>query len=280
MEHNSYILNNGVQIPSIGYGTWKTPNGPIATSAVLSALLAGYRHIDTAAGYRNEQSVGAAIRMSGISRSDIFITSKLPNAFRGYKSTLESFEQTLANLQTDYLDLYLIHWPASHHRFENWEQINLDSWQAMTELYQAGKIKAIGVSNFMPHHMEALVHTKVPPMVDQIEFHPGLMWPETIEYCKRHNILVEAWSPLGTGRMLSNDTLIQIAEKYKKSVAQLCIRWALQNGVLPLPKSLHLLRIADNLSVFDFTISPEDMATISSIPYFGGSGLHPDQVDF
>lgn len=280
MEQNFYLLNNGLRIPSIGYGTWKTPNGPVATSAVLAALLAGYRHIDTAAGYRNEQSVGAAIQMSGISRSDIFITSKLPNVCRGYKSTLESFEQTLTNLQTDYLDLYLIHWPASHHRFENWEQINLDSWQAMTELYQAGKIKAIGVSNFMPHHMEALVHTEVPPMVDQIEFHPGLMWPETTEYCKRHNILVEAWSPLGTGRMLSNDTLIQIAKKYEKSVAQLCIRWALQNGVLPLPKSLHLLRIADNLSVFDFTISPEDMVAISSIPYFGGSGLHPDEVDF
>lgn len=279
-KHGSYTLNNGLSIPCIGYGTWKTPNGPVATSAVLAALLAGYRHIDTAGSYRNEASVGTAVRMSGLDRRDIFITSKLPNACRGYESALESFEQTLANLQTDYLDLYLIHWPANHRRFENWEQVNLDCWRAMTELYQAGKIRAIGVSNFMAHHLDALVRTAVPPMVNQIEFHPGLMWPETLEYCQNHHILVEAWSPLGTGRMLSNETLIQIAAKYEKSVAQLCIRWVLQNGVLPLPKSLHLLRMADNLAVFDFDISPEDMEVISSLPYFGGSGLHPDQVDF
>lgn len=277
---DGFSLRNGSQIPCIGYGTWKTPNGDVAINAVSTALQCGYRHIDTAAGYRNEESVGLSILQSGLKREEVFITSKLPNAKRGYESTLEAFEQTLTELKTDYLDLYLIHWPANSRQFNDWEQINLNTWQAMTELYHAGKIRAIGVSNFLPHHLEALMHTPVKPMVNQIEFHPGLMWPETLEYCKANDICVEAWSPLGTGRMLSNETLIDIAARYGKSVAQLCIRWVLQNDVLPLPKSLNPDRIAENLKVFDFEISAKDMAIINGMPYFGGSGLHPDAVDF
>lgn len=156
---------------------------------------------------------------------------------------MATFEKTLKDLALDYLDLYLIHWPAAQHQYKNWEKINLSTWKAMTELYKSGRIKAIGVSNFMPHHLKALMKTEVPPMVNQIEFHPGLMQEETVEYCQNNNILVEAWSPLGTGRMLSNSTLMDIAAKYNKSVAQLCIRWCLQHNVLPLPKSVTTSRI-------------------------------------
>lgn len=273
-------LYNGYEIPCVGFGTWQTPDGQTAVSAVKAAIEAGYRHIDTAAAYGNEASVGQAIRESGVSRSELFVTSKLWNTQRGYDKTIAAFEQTRKDLQLDYLDLYLIHWPASEHQFANWEEINYDTWRAMIELYQAGKIRAIGVSNFLPHHLVPLMESAVKPMVNQIEFHPGQMQKSTLQYCQTNQILVEAWSPLGTGRMLSNPLLQEIAGHYQKSVAQLCIRWCLQNDVLPLPKSVTPKRIIENAQVFDFEISAEDMATIDAMPYFGGSGLHPDQVDF
>lgn len=193
---------------------------------------------------------------------------------------MAAFEKTLSNLQLDYLDLYLIHWPASQSHFADWERINLDTWRALTELYHAGKIRAIGVSNFMPHHLKALMETEVPPMVNQIEFHPGQRQEETVAYCRENGIVVEAWSPLGTGKMLGNETLKEIAAKYGKTAAQVCIRWCLQNEVLPLPKSVTPSRIAENADVFDFELSDGDMEMINRIPYFGGSGLHPDKVDF
>jgi len=275
-----YILSNGVGIPCIGFGTWQTPDGEVAVNSVAEAIKCGYRHIDTAAVYGNEESVGLAIKQSGVDRKELFVTSKLWNKNRGYESTFAAFEETLNKLQLDYLDLYLIHWPASHSQFENWDEINLQSWQAMTELYKAGKIKAIGVSNFLPHHLESLLKTEVAPMVNQIEFHPGFMQEETVKVCKENNILVEAWSPLGTGRMLDNETLKAVAGKYNKSVAQLCIRWCLQNNTLPLPKSVTPSRILENTNVFDFEISAEDMTAINSMAYCGGSGLHPDEVKF
>lgn len=275
-----YTLLNGVKIPCIGFGTWKAPDGEIAVSSVRTAIEAGYRHIDTAAGYENEASVGKGIKDSGIPREEIFVTSKVKNSERGYKTTLAAFDKTITDLGLDYLDLYLIHWPASFSRFENWEQINLDTWRAMTELYKAGKIRSIGVSNFMPHHLKALVETEVPPMVDQIEFHTGQMQPETVDYCRNNNILVEAWSPLGSGRMLENPTLAEIAAKYGKSTAQICVRWCMQNGTLPLPKSVTPSRIKENGEIFDFTIDDTDMRKINSMEYCGGSGHHPDKVNF
>ena len=165
-------------------------------------------------------------------------------------------------------------------RFDDWENINLETWRAMTELYKMGRIRAIGVSNFLPHHLDALMQTEVQPVVNQIEFHPGHMQEETVQYCKQNRILVEAWSPLGTGEMLSNLFLAGIARNYRKSVAQLCIRWCLQNNTLPLPKSMTPSHIEENAAVFDFTISEEDMASINGMQYIGGLGLHPDQINF
>ena len=274
-----FTLSNGVEIPGIGFGTWQAKD-EAAINCVKAALEAGYRHIDTATLYKNEGSVGQAIAECGLKREDVFVTSKLWNSKRGYDKTMAAFETTLQTMGMDYLDLYLIHWPASSTQFEDWEQINLETWRAMTELYKAGRIKAIGVCNFLPHHLKALMETEVQPMVNQIEFHPGQMQEETVSYCKDHNIIVEAWSPLGTGRMLSNEMLKSIAAKYGKSAAQLCIRWCLQNGILPLPKSVTPSRIIENADVFDFEITNEDMEAINGMEYCGGSGLHPDKVDF
>ncbi len=277
----TYTLSNGVTIPQIGFGTWQTPDGDTALNSVKTALQAGYRHIDTAAAYGNEVSIGQAIADSGIDRSELFITTKLWNTERDYDKTLNAFEQSMRKLELDYLDLYLIHWPANAKQFSDWETINAETWRAFEKLYNDGRIKAIGVSNFLPHHLDALAKTAtVAPMVNQIEYHPGQLQTETVDYCTAHDILVQAWSPLGTGKMLGDETLTGIAANYGKSVAQVCIRWCLQNGTLPLPKSVTPERIRENLDVLDFTLTDADMQTINQLPYIGGSGLNPDTVTF
>ncbi|MBE7043950.1 MAG: aldo/keto reductase [Ruminococcaceae bacterium] len=272
-------LNNGYEIPCIGYGTWQTPDGDVAVSAVKCAIEAGYRHIDTAAIYGNEKSVGQAIAESDIDRRELFITSKLWNTERGYDKTLRAFEETMTKLGLEYLDLYLIHWPANAKQFENWDALNLDTWRAMIKLYQEGRIKTIGVSNFLPHHLKSLMETDVVPAVNQIEYHPGYLQDEAVTFCKENGILIEAWSPIGAGALLEDATLVKLAEKYQRSVAQICIRWCLQNGTVPLPKSVTPSRIYENTKVFDFELSAEDVAIINRLPACGGSS-HPDRVDF
>lgn len=277
---DTFKLSNGVEIPCVGFGTWQTPDGEVARDSVKKAIESGYRHIDTAATYDNEGGVGEGIKASGVSREDLFLTSKVWNSDRGYDKTIAAFNTSLEKLGTDYLDLYLIHWPANEQQFENWDDINVDTWRAITDLYKEGKIKAIGTSNFLPHHLESLVNTEVKPMVNQIEYHPGYTQDEAVEYCKKHDILVEAWSPIGSGRLLDNGTLNAIADKYDKSVAQLCIRYALQHDILPLPKSVTPERIEANTHVFDFEINSEDMEIIDAMEDISFSGVHPDTVEF
>lgn len=278
---NTYKLGNGVSIPNVGFGTWQAAEGEEAVNSVKTALELGYRHIDTAFFYKNEVSVGKGIKESGIDRKDIFVTTKVWNAERGYEKTLKAFDVSLENLGLDYIDMFLIHWPASENQFENWKELNAETWRALEKLYADGKVRAIGVSNFYVSHLTALLETaKVKPMVNQIEFHPGMTQEEVVDFCKKNDILIEAWSPLGRGNVLDNEVLVGIAKKYNVSVPQLCIRWIVQKGHLPLPKSVTPERIKSNLDVYGFEISQEDIVAIDNLPYIGGSGLHPDKVDF
>ena len=263
---DTHRLSNGVEIPILGFGTWQTPDGDTARDCVKAALDAGYRHIDTAWVYGNEISVGEGIRASGVNRGDIFLTTKHWVTERGYEKTKAAIDVSLKNLGVDYLDLYLIHWPCVAKISPDWKEINASTWRGFEEAYRTGKIRALGVSNFEPLHLDALLETaEVAPCVNQIEFHPGYTQPENVKRCRELGIAVEAWSPLGCGAVLGDVRLAEIAGRYGKSVAQLCIRFALQSGVIPLPKSVHPDRIKANTQVFDFEISPEDMALIGAI---------------
>ena len=277
----NYTLANGVQIPAIGLGTWQTPDDEAGYQAVLSALKLGYRHIDTAQGYRNEDIVGRAVVDSGISREEIFITSKLDNPNHGYENTLRSFEGTLQQLGTDYVDLFLIHWPNPLQYRETWQKTNAETWKAFEELYHAGKIRAIGISNFRQHHIDELMKTaEVTPMVNQIRLCPGDTQDELVNYCKERNILLEAYSPLGTGQIFKVPEMQALAEKYNKSIAQICIRWSLQNGFLPLPKSVTAGRIRENMDVFSFELSDEDVRLISGLTGCVGLSKDPDTTNW
>ncbi len=275
---DTYTLSNGVKIPAIGYGTWQTPND-VTAECVKAAIDAGYRHIDTAFGYANEIGVGDGVRASGVKREDVFITSKHWVVYRGYQKTIETVEETLKNLGMDYLDLYLVHWPCVEASRPDWAEINADTWRGFEKMYKDGKIRAIGVSNYEPKHLDALEKmVDILPMVNQLEFHPGFLQMDNVRYCQSKNILVEAWSPLGSGAVLKDETLAAIGAKYGKSVAQVCIRYALDNGVLPLPKSTNPARMAQNADVFDFELSEEDKATIEAMPLLGYSNFVPEEA--
>ena len=276
-----YTLANGVKITCIGFGTWQTPNGEGAVSSVLSALEAGYRHIDTAQGYGNEESVGIAVKQSGIDRKELFLTSKLTNSEHGYEKTLAAFETTLEKLGTDYLDLFLIHWPNPIAFRDHWQEANAGTWKAFEELYRSKRIRAIGISNFRPRHMEELSRTaEIAPMVNQIRLCPGDTQDEVVEYCRTHNILLEAYSPLGVGKIFEVPEMKALAEKYQKSIAQICIRWSLQRGYLPLPKSVTPSRIRENTQVFDFELDSSDVQLIADLKGCVGYSSDPDTTTF
>lgn len=274
-------LVNGVEIPVIGFGTWQVQNGQEAYQAVLCALQNGYTHIDTAAVYGNEESVGKAILDSGIPRERLFITTKLWNQVRGYEETIEAVETSLRKLKLDYIDLYLIHWPNPLKYRDCWEEKNSESWRAMEDLYQMGKIKAIGVSNFLIHHLEALKKTqRIAPMVNQIKLFPGLQQEELCRYCEKEQIVLEAYSPFGTGRIFEVQELKELAQKYNKTVAQICIRYAIQKNRIPLPKSVTRERILSNLKVFDFELEEADVAFLDLLPNYVGPLKDIDHIDF
>lgn len=266
-------LANGVQMPYFGLGVYKTNEGQEVIDSVTYALDAGYRHIDTAAIYQNEEGVGEAIAKNKVDRKDIFITSKVWNADQGYDGTLKAYDTSLAKLQTDYLDLYLIHWPVKGKYKE--------TWRALEQLYADGRVKAIGVSNFLQHHLEDLFQSaKVLPMVDQLEFHPRLVQQPLLDFCQQHGVQYEAWSPLMQGQIFDIPELKALAEKYKVSVAQLVLRWDLQKDVVTIPKSIKQERIISNAAIFNFEISAADVAAIDALDRGIRVGPDPDNFDF
>ncbi|SMQ85153.1 Aldo/keto reductase [Bacillus sp. OV166] len=266
-------LNNGVKMPWFGLGVFKVEEGPELVNAVKTAIQHGYRSIDTAAIYENEEGVGQGIKESGIAREDLFVTSKVWNADLGYESTLAAYQTSLDKLGLEYLDLYLIHWPVAGKYKE--------AWRALETLYKEGRVRAIGVSNFQVHHLEDLMKdAEVKPMVNQVEYHPRLTQKEVQAFCREQGIQMEAWSPLMQGQLLDNEGLAAIAAKYKKSVAQIILRWDLQNGVVTIPKSTKEHRIIENSQVFDFELTQEDMLQINNLNQNHRVGPDPDNFDF
>ncbi|MEK5037803.1 aldo/keto reductase [Sporosarcina sp. FSL K6-3457] len=266
-------LHNGVEMPWFGLGVFKVEEGQELVNAVKTAIEYGYRSIDTAAIYGNEAGVGQGTRAANVAREDLFITSKVWNSEQGYEATLAAYEESLTKLGLDYLDLYLIHWPVAGKYKE--------TWLALETLYKEGRVKAIGVSNFqIPHLEELMKDAEIKPMVNQVELHPRLTQKELQAFCQQHGIQLGAWSPLMQGQLLDNPELQKIADKHGKSVAQIILRWDLQNGVVTIPKSTKAHRIAENATVFDFELTVEDMKQIDSLNQNQRVGPDPDNFDF
>ncbi|MEK4510637.1 aldo/keto reductase [Paenibacillus anaericanus] len=274
---DTVTLNNGVKMPWLGLGVYKAQEGEEVVSAVKTAIRHGYRSIDTAAAYNNEEGVGQAVAEAilenGLAREDIFITSKVWNSMQGYETTLEAFDTSLRKLNVDYLDLFLIHWPVKG-KYK-------DTWRALEKIYREGKVRAIGVSNFNIHHLEDLfADAEVVPAVNQVEFHPHLFQKELLQFNQDKGIQLEAWSPLGQGKLLENETLKAIAAKHGKNVAQVILRWDLQVGVVTIPKSVNEGRIVQNANVFDFQLDIEDLAAIEALNQDLRYGSDPDNFNF
>jgi diketogulonate reductase-like aldo/keto reductase len=269
----TFTLHNGVAMPYLGLGTYQADNEQEVVDSVKDALEIGYRHIDTASVYKNEEGVGKGIKESAVAREEIFVVSKVWNADQGYDSTIKAFTDSLERLQLDYLDLYFIHWPVAG-KFK-------DTWKALEHLYAEKKVRAIGVSNFLQHHLEeVLSDCKVVPMVNQMEFHPYVVQQDLIDFCNKNTIQYEAWSPFMQGKVFDLDICKELADKYNKSVAQVILRWNLQKGVVTIPKSVHKNRIAANAAIFDFELSEEDVTYLDSLDRGERIGPHPDHFDF
>lgn len=262
----SYTLRNGVKIPKLGFGTWQIKDGKDAYNAVKTALDSGYRHIDTAQGYGNESSVGQAIKDSGVARDAIFVTSKLESHIKNYDEAMKSFDESLRKLGMDYIDLFIIHapWPWSE-MGKDCRKGNVEAYRALEDIYKAGKARAIGVSNFGVSDLQNILdNNDIVPHVNQIGYFIGMDQSETIRFCRDYDIFIEAYSPLGIGFLLENKTILKIAKKYHKSAAQVCIRYLIQKGVAPLPKSVHKNRMIEN-SKIDFEIDDSDMKILDAI---------------
>lgn len=267
------LLNNGVKMPWLGFGVHRINDGHDVEYAVRTALEIGYRSIDTATVYGNERSVGKMIRESGIARQDIFLTTKVWNDAQREKRTPAAFEESLERLETEYVDLYLVHWPV--------KDCYQETWKVMEEIYQSGRAKAIGVSNFQVHHLEDILRDcQIVPAVNQIEFHPLLVQPELLKFCQENKIQVEAWAPLMEGQIVNESSVQKMAEKYNKTSAQIVLRWDLQHEVVTIPKSSHADRIAENAEIFDFELSRTDMRELDALDQRKRVGPDPDNFDF
>lgn len=270
---HTLTLNNGLEIPAIGFGTYK-----VGLDSIIHALEAGYKYFDTASFYGNERDISLALGQTGIKRGEIFIASKIWKSDLGYDETLKAFSLTLENLETEYLDVLMIHWPRPNLDVEEWKALDVETWRAMEDLHTQGKIHALGLSNFLPYHAENILsHCRVIPSAAQLEFHPGHTQAFALEYYRRKGIQVQAWSPIGRGRVLDDVLIRELAGKYHVTPAQVCIRFCIQEGVMPLPKASSPERMRENLACMDFVIDDEDMSRIENMPPVGWSGEHPDR---
>ncbi len=270
-------LNNGVEMPTLGLGVFRVEDYQELVEAIKTAIVTGYRSIDTASIYGNEEAVGEGIRQgiaaAGISREDLFITSKIWNEDMRSEKVIEAYQTSLAKIGVDYLDLYLIHWPVAEHY--------IATWQEMEKLYTAKKVRSIGVSNFQVHHLEELAkHSTVTPVINQVEYHPLLTQGELKDHLTKNNIQMEAWSPLMNGEILQNDLILALSQKYGKSAAQIILRWDLQNGVITIPKSTNAGRLVENKDIFDFALTEEEVASISALNQNHRIGPDPDNFEF
>lgn len=273
---NVFTLRNGVQLPQIGFGTWQITDRELMKALITEAYIAGYRLIDTAAAYSNEIAIAKAI--SDLPREKLVLSDKVWNTSRGCEAVQEACKRSLKKLKTDYFDIYLIHWPVSMKSHEDWAEINADTWRGMERLYRDGLVRAIGVCNFKIHHLEELKKTaEIVPYINQVEFHPGMAQKELLNYCKNQKIQIEASSPLGNGAVLQNPLLTEIGRKHGKTAAQICLRWAVQQDIIVLPKTSQVYRLKSNLEIYDFELSPEEMEQICELPYCGGIGIDPDE---
>ncbi len=267
------VLNNGLEMPWLGFGVFKVPDGEVVEQAIGHALKTGYRSLDTAAIYGNERGVGRAMRESGVPREDIFLTTKVWNEDQRGRRTMAAFEESLERLGTDYVDLYLIHWPVKG-RYK-------ETWKVLEEIYRSGRARAIGVSNFLVNHLEDLLaDAEIVPAVDQVEFHPRLLQPHLLKFCREHGIQVEAWSPLAQGQVISEPQVRALAAKYQKTPAQIVLRWDLQHQVVTIPKSINPNRIAENAQIFDFELSQEDMDALDALDAGQRVGSDPNNFSF
>lgn len=264
------ILNNGVKMPLLGFGTYNAGDDVKLKNSIKESIKIGYRSVDTASFYGNEDVIGCALKESDISRNEIFLVSKVWNSEQGYEKTLKSFEKSIKKLKTDYLDLYLIHWPQS---------LNKETWKALEKLYKEGYVRAIGVSNFKINHLKELIeNAEIMPAINQIEFHPRLVQKDLMEYCKENSIQLEAWSPLMRGLVFEIPLLKELAQKYDRTISQIVLRWDLQMGVATIPKSTTYSRIKENADIFDFKISEEDIRKIEKLNDGFRIGMDPDEV--